>query len=348
MKRLRRNIFCGLLLLCIMFAVGGFVAYKALFSPVVEGDEQMVYTLQIYPDDNASSVHEHLASHVGVKGLPLACFEPLMKYYKYDTRVKPGNYTIRPSDSLRDICLRLLSGNQTPVHLVIPSVRTIDRLASAVGRQLLVDSAAVVAVLTDNRLIDSLGYTTETFPCLFIPNTYEVYWTMTPEQFVTRMLKENKRFWTSSRMSKAKAIGLTTNEVVTLASIVDEETSKDDEKPIVAGLYLNRLKRNMLLQADPTVKFALGQFELRRILYVHLQTDSPFNTYKYLGLPPGPIRIPSVAAIESVLNPSKHSYLYMCAKEDFSGYHNFAITLSQHNANARRYQQALNKVGIRK
>ena len=171
---------------------------------------------------------------------------------------------------------------------------------------------------------------------------------MTPEQFVARMQKENKRFWTPERIAKAKAQGLTPNEVMTLASIVDEETAKEDEKPMVAGLYLNRLKRGMLLQADPTVKFALGQFELRRILYAHLQTDSPYNTYKYAGLPPGPIRIPGMAAIESVLNPSKHNYTYMCAKEDLSGYHNFATTLSQHNANARRYQQALNRMGIRK
>ena len=170
---------------------------------------------------------------------------------------------------------------------------------------------------------------------------------MTPEQFVARMLKEHKRFWNSTRLAKAKAQGLTPDEVMTLASIVDEETAKDDEKPMVAGLYLNRLKRGMLLQADPTVKFALGEFELRRILYVHLQTDSPYNTYRYAGLPPGPIRIPSMSAIESVLNPERHPYIYMCAKEDFSGYHNFASTLTQHNANARRYQQALNKRGIR-
>ncbi len=234
------------------------------------------------------------------------------------------------------------------MKLIVPSVRTLDRLAGAVGRQLMVDSAAVMAAVTNTHLLDSLGYTLETVPCMFISNTYEVYWAMSPEQFVSRMLKEQKRFWNSGRLAKAKLQGLTPNEVMTLASIVDEETNKDDEKPIVAGLYLNRLKRGMLLQADPTVKFALGEFELRRILYVHLQTDSPYNTYKYVGLPPGPIRIPSVAAIESVLNPAKHSYIYMCAKEDFSGYHNFASTLGQHNANARRYQQALNKMGIKK
>jgi UPF0755 protein len=215
------------------------------------------------------------------------------------------------------------------------------------GQKLLLDSAEVIQRLTDKTYLAQYGLTPETAVCLFIPNTYEVYWTMNAEQFVARMKKEHTRFWNEERRAKARAQGLTPEEVVTLASIVDEETNKNDEKPMVAGLYLNRLKRGMLLQADPTVKYAHGKFDLRRILLVHLTIDSPYNTYKYAGLPPGPIRIPSMAAIESVLNPAKHNYLYMCAKEDFSGYHNFASTLSQHNANARRYQQALNQRGIK-
>lgn len=343
----KKTIYILSLVAVLLLLVGGavaYVAYSAVMAPVVEGEEA-VY-IQVRPSDNTQQVGEMLASATEVK--TMAGFAPLMKHYKYDQRVKPGNYAIRPGDSMRDICLRLLSGNQTPVNLVIPSVRTLDRLAGTVGRQLMTDSASVMALLTDAHFLDSLGYTSATAPCIFIPNTYEVYWTMTPEQFVTRMLKENKRFWDDSRMAKAKAQGLTPNEVMTLASIIDEETAKDDEKVMVAGLYLNRLKRGMLLQADPTVKYALGDFELRRILYVHLQTDSPYNTYRYVGLPPGPIRIPSMSAIESVLNPTRHSYLYMCAKEDFSGYHNFAATLTQHNANARRYQQALNRLGIKK
>lgn len=325
--------------LLVAATVMAYMAYNAVMAPVVK-NEQIVY-IQIHPTDDMKQVNDMLASAVEFE--TMAGFTPLMKHYKYDQRVKPGNYAIRPGDSMRDICLRLLSGNQTPVKLVIPSVRTLDRLAGVVGKQLMADSASVMTLLTDKHLLDSLGYTPATAPCMFIPNTYEVYWTITPNQFVARMLKENKRFWSDARLAKAKAQGLTPNEVITLASIVDEETAKDDEKPMVAGLYLNRLKRGMLLQADPTVKFALGDFELRRILYAHLQADSPYNTYKYAGLPPGPIRIPSMSAIESVLNPVKHTYIYMCAKEDFSGYHNFASTLIQHNANARRYHQALNK-----
>ena len=337
------GIIAGLLL--IGAAAVGNIGYKSLLAPAVDG-EHTAY-LQVRPGDNTATVSLQLTAAASIKPIALAGFEPLMQHYKYDSRVKPGNYAIRPGDSMRDICLRLLSGNQTPVKLVVPSVRTLDRLAGAVGKQLMTDSASIAAILSDTQLIDSLGYTAATFPTLFLPNTYEVYWTMTPEQFITRMVKEHSRYWNTDRCALAKAQGLTLEEVVTLASIVDEETNKNDEKPLVAGLYLNRLHRGMLLQADPTVKFAHGKFDLRRILFEHLTIDSPYNTYKHAGLPPGPIRIPSIAAIEAVLNPARHSYIYMCAKEDFSGYHNFASTLAQHNANARRYQQALNQRGIK-
>ena len=341
----KRIYIIGIITLLLLSAVGGlaYTAYQAIMAPTVQGT-QTIY-IQIRPNDDALKVEKMLASAADIKSMK--AFTPLMKHYKYDTRVKPGNYAIRPGDSMRDICLRLLSGNQTPVKLVIPSVRTLDRLAGAVGKQLMTDSASIAAILSDSHLIDSLGYTPETFPAMFIPNTYEVYWTMTPQQFIARIHKEHTRFWNDTRLSQAKALGLTPIEVATLASIVEEETNKNDEKPLVAGLYLNRLKRGMLLQADPTVKYAHGKFELRRILLTHLTIDSPYNTYKYAGLPPGPIRIPSTAGLESVLNPAQHSYIYMCAKEDFSGYHNFATTLSQHNANARRYQQELNNRKIK-
>ena len=344
MKRKAIYILSSLTILFILAAAGiAYIGYKAIMAPTVQG-QHTVY-IQIYPHDNSGSVEDKLVEVAEFK--TMKAFSPLMQYYKYDAHVKPGNYAIRPGDSMRDICLRLLSGNQTPVKLVLPPVRTIDRIAGAVGKQLMTDSTSIALLLTNKELIDSLGFTKETFPALFIPNTYEVYWTMTPEQFIARIVKEYGRFWNAERKAKAQALGLTPIQVSTLASIVDEETNKNDEKPLVAGLYLNRLKRGMLLQADPTVKYAHGNFALRRILLAHLTIDSPYNTYKYAGLPPGPIRIPSMSAIESVLNPAKHNYIYMCAKEDFSGYHNFATTLTQHNANARRYQQALNQRGIK-
>lgn len=209
------------------------------------------------------------------------------------------------------------------------------------------DSSNLARLLMDSTYCAQIGYSTETLPCLFIPNTYEVYWTMTPEAFVKRMQKEHDRFWNEERKAKAQSIGLTPEEVATLASIVEEETANNAEKPMVAGLYINRLHADMPLQADPTVKFALQDFGLRRILHTHLETDSPYNTYKHTGLPPGPIRIPSIQGIESVLNYTRHNYLYMCAKEDFSGTHNFAATFSQHLANARKYQQELNRRKIK-
>ena len=231
--------------------------------------------------------------------------------------------------------------------LTVGSVRTLDRMARNVARQLMIDSTEVARLMADTAYIRSIGYSKETLPALFIPNTYEVYWNLSAEELMQRMVKENKAFWNDKRMNQAKAIGLTPIEVATLASIVEEETANQNEKPMVAGLYINRLQRGMLLQADPTVKFSLQEFGLKRILYKHLEVDSPYNTYKYAGLPPGPIRVPSYQGLESVLNYTKHNYLYMCAKEDFSGTHNFAVTSAQHAANARRYQQALNRKGIR-
>ena len=174
-----------------------------------------------------------------------------------------------------------------------------------------------------------------------------MYWNVSLDGLMQRMKREHDAYWNADRKQKAAAQGLTPNEVATLASIIDEETANNAEKPMIAGMYLNRLKRGMLLQADPTVKYALKDFTLQRILNRHLEVESPYNTYKYAGLMPGPIRVPSVQAIEAVLNPAQHDYLYMCAKEDFSGTHNFARTLSEHMQNARRYQQALNKLGIK-
>jgi UPF0755 protein len=212
----------------------------------------------------------------------------------------------------------------------------------------MIDSIDIANLLTEKSILQEYNFTKQTLPALFIPNTYQVYWNISAKDFLNRMFKEYKRFWTEERQNKAKAIGLTPIEVSILASIVEEETNNKSEKPMVAGLYINRLKKGMPLQADPTVKFAWQDFTLRRITNKHLTIDSPYNTYKIIGLPPGPIRIPSPEGIDAVLNYSKHNYLYMCAKEDFSGTHNFASTLSEHNRNARKYWDALNKRKIYK
>jgi len=221
-------------------------------------------------------------------------------------------------------------------------------MAALLAPHLMIDSVAIANALKDTVLCHQLGYDTATVVALFVPNTYEVYWNISAEALLQRMKKENDAFWNAQgRKEKAAALGLTPVEVATLASIVDEETAANAEKPTIAGLYLNRLRQGMLLQADPTVKFALGDFTLRRILNRHLEVDNPYNTYLYPGLPPGPIRVPSVVGIDAVLNHQQHDYLYMCAKEDFSGTHNFAHTLQEHLRNAARYAAALNQRGIK-
>ena len=299
--------------------------------------------IHIDRDDDIDSVY-HKIIEVG-HPKQMHGFESLVRDKGYTP--KTGRDAIKPTDNMRYLHNRLSMGYQTPVRLTVGSVRTLDRIARNASRQLMIDSVEIATLLNDTAFIRKMGYSKETLPALFIPNTYEVYWDMSAEDFMQRMQKEHNAYWNEERMKKAEAIGLTPIEVATLASIVEEETAVNAEKPMVAGLYINRLKRGMLLQADPTVKFSLQEFALKRILYKHLEVDSPYNTYKYAGLPPGPIRVPSYQGLESVLNYTKHNYLYMCAKEDFSGTHNFATNSAQHAANARRYQQALNKRGIR-
>ena len=210
------------------------------------------------------------------------------------------------------------------------------------------DSIEILDLFSDENMILEFGFNTETFRAMFIPNTYEFYWTTSADEFAKRMKTEYDRFWDKSRKAKAEEIGLSPEEVIILASIVQSETIKKDELETVAGLYINRLKKDIRLQADPTIKYAVGDYSLKRVLTKHLEIDSPYNTYKNVGLPPGPIAFPEITTIDAVLNYEKHKYLYMCAKEDFSGYHNFAQTLSQHNRNAAKYRKALDKKRIYK
>ena len=317
--------------------------YRQLAAPLLA--QATTHYLYIDNDDTADSVLAKLqpvSNETGMKGL-----QRLASHYDYDTHLRTGRYAIEPGKKALDVFRQLRNGQQSPVMLTVPEVRTMPRMAARLSAKLMIDSTAIAQALTNQQYCQQLGYDTTTIACLFVPNTYEVYWNVSLDALMQRMQKEHDAYWDAERRKKAEAQGLTPNEVVTLASIIDEETANNAEKPMIAGMYLNRLHRGMLLQADPTVKYALGDFTLRRILNKHLEVESPYNTYKYAGLPPGPIRVPSVQGIEAVLNPEQSDYLYMCAKEDFSGTHNFARTLGEHNANARRYQQALNKRGIR-
>ncbi len=320
------------------------ILYYIVSSPQISLEETAY--IYIYPHDNSDSIISKIKK--AAKPTSTLGFKILADHNNFDQRKRSGKYAIKDKDSWRTIYSRIISKEQTPVKVVVPSVRSFEQMSKVISEQLMFDSLEIQNFFTSKVFIEQLGYTYATFPTLILPNTYEFYWNTEPEQFFIRMMRERKKFWNEERLAKAKALNMTPEEVATLASIVDEETNNKAEKPIVAGLYINRLKRNIPLQADPTVKFAIGDFTRKRILNADLEFESPYNTYKNTGLPPGPIRIATIEGIESVLNHAKHNYIYMCAKEDFSGTHNFATTLAQHNANARRYQAALNKLNIKK
>jgi UPF0755 protein len=325
--------------------VGG-ISYIYYIVKMTRTDMKESAYIHITPDDNSTTTIDKLSEIEGIgstKG-----FELLAKHNNFDSRKRSGRFAINNGENMHTIYRRIVSNEQTPVKLIVPATRTLEQMVGAISRQLMLDSLELIEFIKTPIYYESIGYKSETLPSLFIPNTYEVYWNIKPETLITRLMNERRRFWNEERSNKAKKLNLTPEEVATLASIIDEETNNDEEKPVVAGMYINRLKRGMPLQADPTVKYAIGDPTRQRILKKDLATDSPYNTYKYKGLPPGPIRIPTIQAIESVLNYTKHNYLYMCAKEDFSGKHNFARTLTEHNANARRYQAALNKLNIKK
>lgn len=261
---------------------------------------------------------------------------------------KTGYYHFPARIGDKHLIRRLQLGEQTPVKLSFTqSVRTPAQLAATLDKQLLLDSASVKARLDSVPYVGKYGMTAETAVCLFIPNTYEVYWTITPDQLFDRMYKEYNRYWNETRLAKAKTLGLTPTEVATIASIIESETNKAFEYPTIASIYLNRLERGIPLQACPTVIYAVGDFSMRRVLKRHLAIDSPYNTYKYKGLPPGPIRLARGSVMDAVLDAPETNYLYMCASPDFSGTHIFSSSYSQHAATARKYQQELNKRKIK-
>ena len=271
-------------------------------------------------------------------------FEWLAKQKKYDTNIKAGRYRINRALNNNDLVNLLRSAKQTPIKVTFNNLRNKEQLAGKIGSQIEADSLSILKYITDTTFLNKLKLNTDNVACLFIPNTYEFYWNTSVEGFVNRMVKEYSDFWNSSRKKKAAEIKLNYYQVAVLASIVEKEQSiKRDERPEIAGLYLNRLKKRMKLESDPTLIFALGDFTIKRVLNKDKKVESPFNTYKKKGLPPGPICIPSINAIDAVLNASEHNYIFMCAKEDFTGYHNFAKTYTKHLINARKYQKALNK-----
>ncbi len=342
MKR-NKILIIGLVVLTVVMVSFSFYAYQMAMSPniLIEQSEKEVL---IPTGATFEEVQDMLYEEKYVNDL--ISFSVLAKLMKYDQYVKPGRYVLSPEMSNLEAIRLLRSGRQSPVNVTFNNVRLKPELAARLTANLEADSAKFLALILDPKVIAQYGFSEDNIMTMFLPNTYEMFWTTNEQELLDRMHQEYQRFWTDERLSEAKALNMSPTEVVILASIVESETNKIDEAPVVAGLYLNRLQRNIALQADPTLKFAAQDFTIRRVLDKHKEIDSPYNTYKYTGLPPGPIRLPSITSIDAVLNHKVHNYIYMCAKEDFSGYHNFATNLQAHNANARRYQQALNKAGI--
>lgn len=269
------------------------------------------------------------------------------KLKKLDQSVKPGHYVLPAGSNAMGIVGTLRAGAQKPVNLTFNNLRTLEQLAGRIAPQIEADSATLIAHFKNPETAKKYDLTTEQLIGIFIPNTYQVWWTLSPEALTDRMFKEYNNFWNKTRTDKLERTKLSKIEVITLASIIYEETKVAAEMPKIAGVYINRLRRGIPLQACPTAKYALGDFSIKRVLHKHTQVESPYNTYLNRGLTPGPICLPSITAIDAVLDFEKHSYLYFCAKEDFSGRHYFSKSLSEHNRYARRYTAALSKAGIR-
>ncbi|MFL0685535.1 MAG: endolytic transglycosylase MltG [Algoriphagus aquaeductus] len=341
----RKKIMLVLLISISVLAISmTFYFYQVFFSPntLVESDQP--YMLKIPTNAVFKNVNDQLYTDRVINDA--LSFGFVAKILGYQEAVKPGLYKIDPKMNNLQLVRMLRSGAQVPVKVTFNNVRTKEDLAEKITANLEVTQEQFLTLIQDSVYIRKFDFEEETIMSMFIPNTYEFWWNTSPEALFDRMYKEYQTFWTEERKQKAQALGLSQKEVSTLASIVQAESQKADERPKIAGVYLNRLKIGMALQADPTLVYATGDFTLKRILNIHKEIDSPYNTYKNAGLPPGPINLPDINSLNAVLNAEKHNYMYFCAKEDFSGYHAFAVTYTEHLNNARRYQTALNSAKI--
>jgi UPF0755 protein len=274
-------------------------------------------------------------------------FARVARLKKYEQKVRPGKYRLTNGMSNNELVNLLRSGRQEPVKLVIRNIRTAQELAGKVAGQIEADSAALLRLMGNKAYLRQYGVSPATVITLFIPNTYKFFWNTSPELFMKRMNAEKDKFWNERRRKKCRDAGLGITDAVILASIIEKETANDSEKPELAGVYINRIKKGWFLQADPTLIYAWNDYTIKRILEKHKKIESPYNTYLHPGLPPGPICLPSIASVDAVLDYRHHSYMYFCAKEDLSGTHNFAVTLAEHNRNARRYREALDRLNIK-
>lgn len=342
-KKKKGRSFWGIAIFLLLFSAALFIVfryYQKIYASAVQLNQDQKF-LHVHSDWSRSDLIQHLYQTRILLDTQSFIWVADQKQF---TQPKPGRYQLKPGMSNNSLINLLRSGRQTPVTLTFNTIRLKSELASKVSKSLELDSASLHDLLRREDFAVKYGFNRQTILCLFLPNTYEFYWDTNAEEFVDRMAREYKKFWTDERKAKAKAINLSQSEVSILASIVQaEQSAHPDERARVAGLYINRLKRGIRLQSDPTLVYALGDFGIRRVLNEHKELNSPYNTYKYAGLPPGPINLPEISSLDAVLNYEKHDYLYMCAKADFSGYHHFSKTLRQHNVYANQYRRELNR-----
>lgn len=323
----------------------GVIIYRQLYTANIAGkgnEKEFLYV-------PTGSGFEDLIEILEAKKLLIneKTFRWTAKQMKYEKNVKPGKYLLKPNMSNKELITMLRAGKQFPVNVTFNNIRTKEQLAEKISEQIEAKPQALINLMNDKDYISKLGFNTQNILSMFIPNTYEFYWNTSADKFLQRMKKEYDKFWTPAKLSLSEKIGFTPLQVSVIASIVQQESNKEDEKPIIAGVYINRLKKDWKLEADPTLVFALGDFSITRVLNIYKEIDSPYNTYMYNGLPPGPICLPTSSSLNAVLNYVPHRYMFFCARDDFSGYHAFASTYDQHIINARKFQKALDRKGIR-
>lgn len=347
MQRRTKLIVIALIVLGIMAAATAVIGLR-IYRRQMQPNTSIDSPLSIYIPTNSTlqQVYDTLQRHRVVDNWET--FKRVVAQQGYGAKIYPGRYVFEPGMSNKRMVNMLRLGWQKPIRLTFNNIRLPEELAGRLARQIEADSTSLMAALSADSVAQRYGFNAQTFIAMFIPNTYEVYWNISPEQLLERMNKEYERFWNTERSGKAHALGLSRIEVSTIASIVQEETHRASEQPLIARVYLNRLRIGMPLQACPTVKFALRDFGIRRVLDRHLAVESPYNTYKNNGLPPGPIGLASIAAIDAVLNAPQNNYLYFCAKADGSGTHHFSSNYADHMRHSHEYSRHLNQRKIYK
>lgn len=344
-KRIVRTAWTIVAVLLIVVAILGILIYRQIYTTNLVGTGKSNEFLYIPTDSRIEDVIEILEnSHLLLNE---KSFRWTAHQMKYDLNVRPGKYKLKPRMSNKELVTLLRSGKQVPVNVTFNNIRTKEQLAERISKQIEAKPGTILNLLNDPDYTVKMNFTTDNILSMFIPDTYEFFWNTSADKFLQKMKKEYDRFWSSKRLAQAAKIKLTPVEISIIASIVQLESNKEDEKPLIAGVYVNRYKKDWKLEADPTLVYALGDFTINRVLSVYKQINSPYNTYKFKGLPPGPICLPTVSSLSAVLNYTQHRYMYFCAKEDFSGYHSFATNYGQHLHNARKFQRALDKRGIR-